>query len=1108
MIKILELFGGIGACSSALTRLGIEYEISDYVEIDKYAVKSFNAIHNTNFEPQDICKWDKDIKVDLIMHGSPCVTADSLILTKQGYKPIIDIMIGDEVLTKSNTWQKVAKKFDNGIHQTCYVDGMGFENIHCTLNHKFYVREMYRKGHKNIRCFKEPVFKEAKDLTKKDYFGVPVIQEEKTFYTDECDFWYMLGMYLGDGWLSKTTNDIIIACNDTKLEKLKTRLNQEKWKYTYYKEKACYKFRFSNKNVYQFIKKYIGTGSDNKHIPYEILCLPKKQLQSFYDGYLDSDGCVVENYHQFSSINRGMLYSVSLIINKLYNRPTCFYKIKVAKTKIIEGREVNQKEWYQLRFKPTTNKQDKAFYEDGYIWYPFNKLTIAKKENVYNMEVEEDHSYIIQGCISKNCQDFSLAGKQAGGDKDSGTRSSLMYETIRIVEKLKPKYVIWENVKNLLSKKHRHNFDAYLEAMKQLGYTNYYQVLNAKDYGIPQNRERVFTVSILGDRNFEFPEGNINDNKIIEHNPKGKHQQDLIQDEDGLCRCIPAGTHGSTPHLLKTVVRSYEFPPKQELKLKLKDMLEDEVDDKYYLSDEWLKKIKYEYENNTICETRYDEGIRTFKDNICGSLRTIDAGGNKCVIQVKEATKQGYKEAHEGDGVNISSRMKYQRGNVQKESIQTLTTQCDRGVVVNDNNIYNLFFTIFGLCCTIDTKEKDKYERSRELLQILWKEVGKKEIWQQIRRFIGVQEKKILQSNLYENELYEDRKSQSKISTSTPNSSEYNEIITDREKMFNMWKNWKTRYTPQRWELSEQQFRQFNLFMQELSYETTQGETSMQGMWQTNERFRILQQTLFKIQEIWRSNENKISNGLRIRKLTPREVWRLMGFDDEDFEKAAFKKETSYIEGGLKCNAKLKIVNEKQRHLDMETYALCTTNDMLDMETPIRTKRKKSIENENNEKMQNVNIAIEMLNEVEQKECVTNIIKCGENTTILYTLMEELDQHHMAIIELGKRGKANIEKYMKITLEENLNPMKLYTISILIEQIIKSKIYTCITQKANIQGNIAIIEDCVKNLKMMKLSNLKMEYITRLNSDTMLYKQAGNSIVVNVLEAIFKELIK
>lgn len=71
-LKLLELFGGIGACSKALERLGIDYEIVDYVEIDKYAVKSFNAIHNTNFKPQDIKEWDKDIKVDLICGGFPC----------------------------------------------------------------------------------------------------------------------------------------------------------------------------------------------------------------------------------------------------------------------------------------------------------------------------------------------------------------------------------------------------------------------------------------------------------------------------------------------------------------------------------------------------------------------------------------------------------------------------------------------------------------------------------------------------------------------------------------------------------------------------------------------------------------------------------------------------------------------------------------------------------------------------------------------------------------------------------------------------------------------------------------------------------------------------
>ena len=131
------------------------------------------------------------------------------------------------------------------------------------------------------------------------------------------------------------------------------------------------------------------------------------------------------------------------------------------------------------------------------------------------------------------CQDFSVAGKQAGGDLGSGTRSSLMYETIRIVGKIRPKYVLWENVKNILSKKHKHNFEAYIETMKVLGYNSYYKVLDSKDYGVPQHRERVYTVSIRKD----IDNGN------------------------------------------------FVFPEPMELKLRLKDILEDEVDEKYYLSD-------------------------------------------------------------------------------------------------------------------------------------------------------------------------------------------------------------------------------------------------------------------------------------------------------------------------------------------------------------------------------------------------------------------------------------------------------------------------------------------------------------------------------------------
>lgn len=105
------------------------------------------------------------------------------------------------------------------------------------------------------------------------------------------------------------------------------------------------------------------------------------------------------------------------------------------------------------------------------------------------------------------CQDFSAAGKQYGGNVEDGTRSSLMFETIKIIKGFgawKPRFVIWENVENVLSKKMRCAFDKYLYDMENLGYTNSYEVLDARDFGIPQARRRIFTISILGNEVFDF----------------------------------------------------------------------------------------------------------------------------------------------------------------------------------------------------------------------------------------------------------------------------------------------------------------------------------------------------------------------------------------------------------------------------------------------------------------------------------------------------------------------------------------------------------------------------------------------------------------------------
>lgn len=281
---------------------------------------------------------------------------------------------------------------------------------------------------------------------------------------------------------------------------------------------------------------------------------------------------------------------------------------------------------------------------DKYAVNVYNQLH-GETENLGDIsQISEDDLYEKQWDLitySFPCQDISLSGHQKGLEKDSGSRSSLLWECEKIFRKVKPKYLLMENVKNLVGKKFLPYFNEWLKVLEELGYTNYWKVLNSKDFGVPQNRERVFCVSILGEHKpYEFPEpqeltlrlkdileesvderyylndekmkpimkdvennikekileprikvlGNykpsghecgrvmdingiaptikenhgaicaiaeIQTDRILEVSSNAKHQQDLIQHQDGICRTIAAGTHASTPHLLKTVVSNY-----------------------------------------------------------------------------------------------------------------------------------------------------------------------------------------------------------------------------------------------------------------------------------------------------------------------------------------------------------------------------------------------------------------------------------------------------------------------------------------------------------------------------------------------------------------------
>lgn len=306
------------------------------------------------------------------------------------------------------------------------------------------------------------------------------------------------------------------------------------------------------------------------------------------------------------------------------------------------------------------------------------------------------------------CQDISVAGKGMGLSKDSGTRSSLLWECHKIIAAKRPKYLMMENVKNLVGKKNLPDFQTWINELRELGYNNYYKVINAKDCGVPQNRERVFCVSIRRDAD----EGTFRFNEPFDN---GIRLKDLLEDEvDGkfyiadekfekLISQLKNGIKGTLPNkeyqtssalssrehrgqgwreIAGTLcTRDYKDPKVVAVPCLTPDRVSKRQNGRRFKEDgepmftltgqdrhgvfvNECKRLGNVYgeqfgtgyagnvwdkegisptimtmqgggrQPHIICEQRSDEGLRFFKNNICGTLRTIDACGDKRVLEV------------------------------------------------------------------------------------------------------------------------------------------------------------------------------------------------------------------------------------------------------------------------------------------------------------------------------------------------------------------------------------------------------------------------------------------------------------------------------------------
>lgn len=577
------------------------------------------------------------------------------------------------------------------------------------------------------------------------------------------------------------------------------------------------------------------------------------------------------------------------------------------------------------------------------------------------------------------CTDISCAGLQKGfiDGKGEKTRSGMYYEGIRILRYKKPALSIIENVKNLTGKRFKKEFEMILSDLDDAGYNSYYKVLNAKDFGVPQNRERVFIISIrkdLDNGRFVFPKGFDNGIRLKDVLEDEVDEKYYISDEkvekflsslnfDDICsnqntlkidgnnfnqRCV-VHTPNDVSRTLIGSGGSGGYHAGNEPKVLVKTSKENSMEKVKQLectNDNAVKQI-----GNIVNTGNWNnpQRGRIYSQNGCSPALNCCGGGGlePKILQVRDKQQIGIDKSLNDtrviDNANcitaredrgISNRKaegtavletpdtsycldaNYYKGTTPEQYIEKKRRQLvfENDVKKEDINIRkgDLCGYIIAIIDCVDIlntvkegegKNKKKYKKCREILYILWNEIKKEKIQWETRGLWRIQEEEVLQSGMRKQLYTITTESKCNMENSTHYSTKNQSKNTQKDKVRDLWNLWKTRCSSYQLELEGQFLGEFTGFMQELSQQNSQNQKCMFDMWRTSERVRLLQQALYQIQEIWVSiddeEKNKMSElqsvnrepkdlrCLRIRKLTPKECFRLQGFDDSAYEAAS-----------------------------------------------------------------------------------------------------------------------------------------------------------------------------------------------------------------------------
>lgn len=544
-LKVFSTFACGGGSSMGYKLAG--YEVIGNVEIDPAVIKIYRANHHPKYsylmdvrEFLELEEYPEELlNLDILDGSPPCFVAGTKILTRDGYKDIENIKVGDYVWTHKNRFQKVYSIMSKQSEDCYRLKAQGVLPITVTGNHPFLVRKMTLRGHAQVRTLGEPEWKSVRDLeiTKRpcgatksqDYLGLPIVQEEIPFKwngvkykhniygkkteikekrnlnVDSESLWYLAGRFVGDGWRRHDRKAVIICCGKDEREELEKIFNNAGIHALFTEEKTTFRASAQNVELYEFLGIF-GDGAGSKSIPKEVLELPKNLLKAMIEGYLSADGHFDKKngVWRFSSVSYDLVLGFQAAIAKVYGQP-CTIVTKDNSNSPIEGREVTTSLAYDLAFRMDKRKQQHSFCEDGYLWVPFRKLEkVEGKYEVFNMSVEEDESYTVFNLAVHNCSSFSTAGiRDRGWGKEKVFREGqkkqrlddLFFSYIEIAKRLQPKVCIAENVKGLVSGKAKGYVNEIIKAYDEAGYEVQLFLFNAATMGVPQRRERVFFIA-------------------------------------------------------------------------------------------------------------------------------------------------------------------------------------------------------------------------------------------------------------------------------------------------------------------------------------------------------------------------------------------------------------------------------------------------------------------------------------------------------------------------------------------------------------------------------------------------------------------------------------